>query len=561
MIGTVQSDDPHWHSQVQPPLVTSHGEANRGDWADEADVVIVGLGGAGVCAAIEALDAGASVIAIDRFRGGGATRMSGGVVYAGGGTPQQREAGVEDDPTNMFEYLKHEVSDAVSEKTLRDFCETSAEQIAWLEKQGVRFNSALSPIKTSYPADGCYLYYSGNEAQIAYMATARPAQRGHRTFGKNLTGRFLFDALLQSAVAKGLKIIPYAEAQRFLMSESGKIEGIEIQQIEPQSRAARTLDTLAAKFARPSTLLFPKIAEKLKHRSAQIAAANAVKKFIRVGKAAILTAGGYIHNREMVRHHAPNFLGAIPLGSMGCDGSGIRLGQSIGAAVARMDNVSAWRQFQPPKAFATGIVVNARGERFVAEDCYGGTIGYEIAQQSDAAAYIIIDSTLRRQALKQAMPGRGRLFRLQGAPALMGLFFSSRKADTLEALAKKCGMDPAMLKASVEHYNRSTDGLEDTPFRKHADFTGKIVKPPFTAIDISLGNRRYMCPSISLGGIMVDEATGQALDSTGKPIPKLFAAGKNACGISSHRYVSGISIADCIYSGRIAGRASATRED
>lgn len=551
--------DPHWHSQVQPPLVASPDEA-RG-WADAADVVIVGLGGAGVCAAIEALDAGASVIAIDRFRGGGATRMSGGVVYAGGGTPQQREAGIDDDPTNMFEYLKHEVGDAVSEKTLRHFCDTSVDQIAWLERHGVRFSGALSPIKTSYPADGHYLYYSGNEAQADYMATARPAQRGHRTFGENLTGQYLFDALLQSAVAKGLKIVPYAEARRFLLSDQGEIEGIEIRQVEPNSKAARKLDALATKFSRPSTLLFSKVADKLKRQSAQVSEANASVKAIRIGQAAILTAGGYIHNREMVQHHAPKYTGAIPLGSMGCDGSGIRLGQSVGAAATRMDNISAWRQFQPPRAFATGIVVNARGERFVAEDCYGGTIGYEIAQQPEAAAYIIIDSALRSQALRQALPGRGRLFRLQGAPALMGLFFSSKKADTLAALAEKCGMDAPTLSASVEHYNRSTDGLGDSRFRKHPDFTGKITKPPYTAIDISLGNQRYMCPSISLGGIVVDEATGQALNSAGQLIPKLFAAGKNACGISAHRYVSGISIADCIYSGRIAGRAAATRKD
>lgn len=555
----MQPDDPNWHSQVQPPLIAPPG-ATEG-WAAEADVVIIGLGGAGVCAAIEALDAGASVIAIDRFRGGGATRMSGGVVYAGGGTPQQREAGVNDDPANMFEYLKQEVGDAVSQETLRDFCENSVEQIAWLEKHGVRFDGALSPIKTSYPADGCYLYYSGNEAQADYMATARPAQRGHRTFGKNLTGRILFDALLQSAIAKGLKVIPYAEARRFLLSETGTIMGVEVRQVAPQSRAARTLDKLVAKFSRSSTLLFPNIAEKLKRRAAQLVETKADTSRIGIRRAAILTAGGYIHNRDMVRHHAPNYLGAIPLGSMGCDGSGIRLGQSAGAAVDRLDNISAWRQFQPPRALATGIVVNAHGERFVAEDCYGGTIGYEIAQQPNSAAYIIIDSTLRRQALMQAMPGRGKLFRLQGAPALMGLFLSSRKAATLDALAAKCGMNAGALKASVEHYNRSIDGTEKTRFRKHPDFTGKIIRPPFSAIDISLGNHRYLCPSISLGGIVVDETTGQALDSGGKPIPKLFAAGKTARGISSHRYVSGISIADCIYSGRKAGHAAATKED
>jgi glycine/D-amino acid oxidase-like deaminating enzyme len=60
------------------------------DWDVEADVVVVGFGAAGACAALEAAAAGCSVLILDRFGGGGATALSGGVVYAGGGTPQQR---------------------------------------------------------------------------------------------------------------------------------------------------------------------------------------------------------------------------------------------------------------------------------------------------------------------------------------------------------------------------------------------------------------------------------------------------------------------------------------
>ena len=128
-----------------------------------ADVVVIGFGAAGACAAIEAAAAGASVVVLDRFAGGGATALSGGVVYAGGGTRQQVEAGVTDTPEAMFEYLKHEVRDAVSEATLRRFCEDSAKMLAWLEDQGVPFSSALSPFKTSYPTDDYYLYQSGSE--------------------------------------------------------------------------------------------------------------------------------------------------------------------------------------------------------------------------------------------------------------------------------------------------------------------------------------------------------------------------------------------------------------
>jgi len=550
----MRTDDPNWHSRVEAPIAL--GETAT-DWHDSADVVIVGLGGAGVCAALEALDQGASVIAIDRFTGGGATRMSGGVYYAGGGTRYQKEAGVRDDAEQMYKYLKLEVGDAVSDATLRDFCDTSDESIEWLARHGVPFKGTLSPVKTSYPAKGHFLYYSGNEAQAEYADHARPAQRGHRTFGDGLTGHRFFDALLKSALAKGLKLYPFSEARRFILSATGEIEGIEIRRVQQGSRPAAALGKINTKFAKPTTLLFSGVAERLVRDANGLSDRDGQATAIRIGKAVILAAGGYIHNRKMVGHYAPGYLGATPLGSIGCDGSGIRLGQSLGAQTDRMENISAWRQFQPPAALATGIVVNALGERFVSEDCYGGKIGFHIGEENGGTAFIILDSRLRRKALLQALPGQAKLFRLQGAPALMGMFRSSTKAETLAELAAKCGMDPARLIEAVSHYNRSSQGLEAPRFRKAADFIGEIVKPPFYAIDISIGNKGYLCPSISLGGIVVDERTGQALDENSVPIPKLYAAGKNAKGISSHRYVSGISLADCVYSGRIAGRSAA----
>src|SRR5690242_1618792 len=129
-----------------------------------ADVVIVGFGAAGACAALEAADAGADVIIVERFAGGGASAVSGGVVYAGGGTGQQLDAGVDDSVDAMYAYLRMETGDVVSERTLRRFCEGSREMITWLEGNGVPFEGSLCPYKTSYPSDDHYLYYSGSES-------------------------------------------------------------------------------------------------------------------------------------------------------------------------------------------------------------------------------------------------------------------------------------------------------------------------------------------------------------------------------------------------------------
>ena len=112
-----------WLSEVESPQIIN--DPNLFSWDDEADLVVAGLGGAGVAAANEALDNHLSVIAIDKTSGGGATAKSGGVFYAGGGTPIQNAAGVEDSPENMFNYLIQETGDIVSKETLKRFCDTS----------------------------------------------------------------------------------------------------------------------------------------------------------------------------------------------------------------------------------------------------------------------------------------------------------------------------------------------------------------------------------------------------------------------------------------------------
>ena len=126
---TRQSGDGHRAnvSPMQPPQTTPTPlRVDNPDsiaWSDAADVVVVGFGGAGVAAALQAIESGASVLAIDRFEGGGATAYSGGVIYAGG-TRYQRQSGFDDTPEEMFKYLQAEGS-AVGPETLRRFCEGS----------------------------------------------------------------------------------------------------------------------------------------------------------------------------------------------------------------------------------------------------------------------------------------------------------------------------------------------------------------------------------------------------------------------------------------------------
>lgn len=136
-----------WGLAIDAPLPLNDAEVH--DWAGEADVVVVGLGGAGVSAALEGLERGLSVIALDHYDGGGSSAANGGVYYAGGGTSIQREAGVHDDPAMMEAYLRTEVGDVVPDHALRDFCEGSAETFEWLRRHHALFSATLHAKKTS----------------------------------------------------------------------------------------------------------------------------------------------------------------------------------------------------------------------------------------------------------------------------------------------------------------------------------------------------------------------------------------------------------------------------
>ncbi len=521
-------------------------------WDDETDVVIVGFGGAGAVAALQAREDGADVVALDRFSGGGATAISGGVFYAGGGTRIQAEAGVDDDVDAMYDYLSLEVKGAVSDATLRDFCERSRENLGWLEAAGVPFEGSLCPHKTSYPTDDYFLYYSGNEGLRPYRDAAKPAPRGHRAKGKGLPGMSFYAPLEATARARGVRLFTESRATS-LVREDGRVVGVEYGRIPPGSFAARRhrFWTWAASKIKNYS---PKSQRAWTRRAEAIERRHARPLRVRARRAVVLAAGGFIYNREMVAEHAAPYRPGMPLGTPGDDGSGIRLGQSVGGATARMDRVSAWRFINPPVAFTHGILVDKGGERYVDESLYGAAIGEAMVEERRGEAILIIDQALYRQARSQV--GRGKTQWFQTAPALLNLWVNNRKAGSIEGLAKACRMPPEALRATVDAYNAvANDPDASDPLGK--DTLAPLETPPYYAIDCSIGSRRFICPTLTLGGLRVDETSGAVLDDDGVGIPGLFAAGRNAVGVCSQQYVSGLSIADCVYSGRRAGRSAA----
>ncbi|TFB43644.1 FAD-binding protein [Pseudomonas sp. F01002] len=523
--------------------------ADQLNWDDRCDLLVVGFGGAGACAAIEAASRGLTVLALDRFEGGGATAISGGVVYAGGGTPYQRQAGYEDSSEAMFNYLRQEVGEAVSSQTLRSFCEGSAEQLAWLERQGVAFESSVPPHKTSYPSDQYYLYYSGNEAVPAYAAIAKPAPRGHRTKGPGMSGASLFAPLKASALRHGARLRSQCEVRRLVLDTNDHVLGVEAWHMPPGSRAARQHARLS-RWASAIHMYAPALADRLRARLRRIEQTSAERQLIRAEQGVLLSSGGFIFNRGWVRQHAPQYLAGLPLGTTGCNGSGIALGQSAGGSVARMDKVSAWRFINPPLAWARGLIVNARGQRYANEEIYGATLGHAMVEEQDGRAILILNRALVREALRQVGPGQ--VWQFQRLPVLLNLLFNARRSNSLTKLAKRCGLPIEVLRQSVETYSRAARGEVVDTFGKSQAMLADMDQGPWYALDLSFASRLFPCPVITLGGLKVCEHSGQVLDHAGQPIRGLYSAGRNAVGIASNLYVSGLSLADCIYSGRRA---------
>jgi 3-oxo-5alpha-steroid 4-dehydrogenase len=170
-------------------------------------------------------------------------------------------------------------------------------------------------------------------------------------------------------------------------------------------------------------------------------------------------------------------------------------------------------------------------------------------------AWLVIDAKLRRQALWQCL--FGGLWAFQRLPALALMFMVARKGATVEALAATIGADPTVMRRTADAANAAARGESDDPLGKSPGMRHAMERGPYFAFDISIGSKWLPLATLTLGGLRVNEADGHVVDDQGADIPGLFAAGRTAIGIPSCRYVSGLSLADCVFSGRRAGRAAA----
>ena len=555
-------------SPVEPKLVAGPDIA----WDQECDVLVVGFGLAGACAAIEAADRGLNVLLIDRFRGGGSSEMSGGVIYAGGGTPVQQACDVIDSPAAMADYLRREVAGVVSDATVGKFCDESIETLDFVARHGVHFSGPAAPRKTSYPPPDAYLYFSDNSTVPAYRGNEPPAERGHRCkdpalvpgaqlpMGRKPHGGFTegadmgwhMMAAMKLAVAEHPRIAVrlHCRAERLIADANGTIVGAELATIPAESLAARRHGWAEAKsnnipwqllgLARPFVKWFRRIE------------ASALKSRVSARRGVILAAGGYVRNKAIMARYAAPYLKTFPVGSHGDDGAGIRLGVSAGGVADHLDKISAWRFVNPPFEWTKGVIIGQGGTRITNEEQYGAHMTRDLYEKSGGKAWLIVDQQTWDAALAEAESPE--MYGFQTFPVKQAKR-SAVRAATIEALARKLGVPIEPMLSAIQAYSTAARSGQPDPKGKGDKSRRPFDDGPYFAISLEHKVPTNPITALSMGGLRVEEATGAVVDREGAPIKGLYAAGRTALGIPSNNYVSGLSLADCIWSGRRAAQA------
>ncbi len=472
-------------------------------WDIETDIAIVGFGGAGSCAAIEAHDSGADVIIFElASESGGSTRLSSAEVYMGGngGTPPQQACGFYDDTEDMVKYLMMAGGPQADETKVRMYCENSTAHYDWLLDKGAKYKHSFHEERAVMALTDDCLLYTGNEKAWPFAEQAKPCPRGHnlQVEGDN-GGPFLMNALTAQVEKRNIRVEYETRVLTLITDENNEVYGCVVRM-------------------------------------------NMKEYNVKTRKGVLLCAGGFVMNDEMLQKYAPNLLkGNYKVGNPGDMGTGILMGMGVGAAAINMSEGFISLPFYPPANMTNGILVNSQGQRFINEDCYHGRVGYHLMQQLGDRIYMIF------HADENFKPPMFLFAEICGT------------GETIEELEEELDVPKGMLKHTIEFYNAGAEKGEDPLFHKSADYLEKL-EPPYAALDCTPG-RGAIFPYFTLGGLDT-LPTGEVLTAAGTPVKGLYAAGRTTCGIprTGAGYSSGMSVGDVTFFGRMAGLQAAKAE-
>ena len=495
--------------------------ATAEDSTVDADVVVVGAGGAGMTAAITAAAEGKNVVILESqsMVGGNSVRATGGMnagktvyqdenefgesagvektlktaaekyadnetITALAKTVSEQWAAYQANPTGYFDSVElMELDTMIGGKGINDpelvetLCANSADAIDWLDEHGITLHNVSS--------------FGG--------ASVKRIHRPVNAEGKTVSvGSYMIPLLQENCEKAGVKMMLDTTATEILTDANGAAVGV-----------------------------------KATGASGETVTVNA--------KAVVLASGGFGANLDMVVKYKPELKGFMTTNAPGIQGQGIEMAQAIGAATVDMDQIQI-----PPTVEANtaaliteglrgdgAILINEEGQRFIDEVGTRDVVSAAEIAQTGSYSWLVVDQAMvDASSVIQGYIKKG--YTVTGA--------------TYEELGKAMGVDAAAFAETMEKWNGYVEAKNDPDFGR-TSFANPLNTAPYYAVKVTAGVHHTM------GGLKINANT-EVLNEKGEVIPGLFAAGEVTGGVHGANRLGGNAVADFTVFGRIAGAAA-----
>lgn len=483
------------------------------------DIVIVGAGGAGLTAALQAVDNGAgSVIIVEKtmFVGGNSVRSTGGMNAA----------------KTEYQDLNEFSENAGVEKTLANAAANYADN--------VQITELAATVQAQYDE-----YLANPEG---YFDSVELFELDTMIGGYGVNDLDLVKTLAENSA----EAIDWLETQGAVLHNVSSFGGASVKRIHRPVDADNKVVSVGA-------YLVPILQAKCEgHQNIQLLMETAATEIIMEdgkaagvvvndgaysihAKAVILASGGFGANNDMVAKYQPDFDGYITTNAPGITGDGIVMAEAVGAATVDMEQI----QLHPTVHLETAsliteglrgdgaILVNQNGERFCDEVGTRDVVSAAEFAQPGGYAYLIVDQ------------------KMADASSVITGYINSGKAvtgETLEDLAAALEIDAEALTATMEKWNAAVEAKEDADFGR-TSFASPLDTAPYYAIKVGPGVHHTM------GGVKIN-TNAEVIDTNGNVIPGLYAAGEVTGGVHGGNRLGGNAVADFIVFGRIAGASA-----
>ena len=496
-------------------------DAAAEDSTVDADVVVVGAGGAGMTAAITAAGEGKSVVILESqsMVGGNSVRATGGMnagktvyqdenefgesagvektlktaaekyadnetITALAKTVSEQWAAYQANPTGYFDSVElMELDTMIGGKGINDpelvetLCANSADAIDWLDEHGITLHNVSS--------------FGG--------ASVKRIHRPVNAEGKTVSvGSYMIPLLEENCEKAGVQILLNTTATEILTDANGAAVGV-----------------------------------KATGASGETVTVNA--------KAVVLATGGFGANLDMVVKYKPELKGFMTTNAPGIQGQGIEMAQAIGAATVDMDQIQIHPTVEANTAALIteglrgdgAVLINAEGKRFIDEVGTRDVVSAAEIAQTGSYSWLVVDQAMvDASSVIQGYIKKG--YTVTGA--------------TYEELGKAMGVDAAAFAETMEKWNGYVEAKNDPDFGR-TSFANPLNTAPYYAVKVTAGVHHTM------GGLKINANT-EVLNEKGEVIPGLFAAGEVTGGVHGANRLGGNAVADFTVFGRIAGAAA-----